>query len=215
MMQQMFLGLGGVSEKYWIVTLGGSGNDYGNGIAHDASGNVYATGYGNSDGPGGNDLIVSKYDKDGNKTSEQNYKNGSPDGLSIRWHDNGKKREEFFIRDGYKDKVVRWNDKGEILMEMSWSDINKKGNHKEYHENGAIKWEITFNEEKIISAQFSNLDGEIKILKNSDLNRALSYLGKKWTADDTIDQDCWRAAKSYKRGRFANGISDVFDESYW
>ena len=100
-------------------------------------------------------------------------------------------------------------------MEMSWSDINKKGNHKEYHENGAIKWEITFNEEKIISAQFSNLDGEIKILKNSDLNRALSYLGKDWTADDTIDQDCWRAAKSYKRGRFANGISDVFDERYW
>lgn len=67
MMQQMFLGLGGVSEKYWIITLGGSGNDYGNGIAHDASGNVYATGYGNSDGPGGNDLIVSKYDKDGNQ----------------------------------------------------------------------------------------------------------------------------------------------------
>ena len=67
MMQQMFLGLGGVSEKYWIITLGGSGNDYGLGVAHDGSGNVYATGYGNSDGPGGNDLIVSKYDKDGNQ----------------------------------------------------------------------------------------------------------------------------------------------------
>ena len=56
MMQQMFLGLGGVSEKYWIVTLGGSAADYGQGVAHDDSGNVYATGYTASDGPGGNDL---------------------------------------------------------------------------------------------------------------------------------------------------------------
>ena len=112
------------------------------------------------------------------------------------------------------DKVVRWNDKGEILMERIWSEINKKGNYKEYHKNGAIKCETTFNEEKIISAQFINLDGEIKTLKNSDLNRALSYLEKNWTADDTIDHDCWRVATSYKRSCFKHRFSDVFDNPY-
>ena len=67
MMQQMFLGLGGVSEKYWIITLGGSGSDYGLGVTHDGSGNVYAAGYTASDGPGANDILVTKYDKDGNQ----------------------------------------------------------------------------------------------------------------------------------------------------
>ncbi len=65
MMQQMFLGLGGVSEKYWIVTLGGSSADRGYGVTHDSSGNVYVAGMSASDGPGNNDLLVAKYDKDG------------------------------------------------------------------------------------------------------------------------------------------------------
>jgi len=56
-------GAGG--EAYWIATLGGASAEQGNGIAVDSSGNVYVAGRTLSQGAGGNDLLVAKYDTSG------------------------------------------------------------------------------------------------------------------------------------------------------
>jgi len=52
-------------ETYWINLLGGSGNDYGYGVATDSSNNIIVCGYTNSDGAGSDDLLVAKYNSSG------------------------------------------------------------------------------------------------------------------------------------------------------
>jgi uncharacterized delta-60 repeat protein len=50
----------------WQRVLGGSGNDFAIGIAVDSSGNAYITGYESSEGQGGADVLIAKYDTSGN-----------------------------------------------------------------------------------------------------------------------------------------------------
>lgn len=49
----------------WQRSLGGIGSDIANAVATDSSENVYVTGYTASQGAGGNDLLIAKYDSNG------------------------------------------------------------------------------------------------------------------------------------------------------
>jgi hypothetical protein len=63
-------------NKQWVQLIGGSGMDVGTGIAVDATGNSYISGYTQGDvggGPnaGGYDIVIAKYDTNGNKQWSQ------------------------------------------------------------------------------------------------------------------------------------------------
>jgi len=51
--------------SYWIALLGGSGEDYAIGVAVDSADNIIVVGTTTSDGAGGTDLLIAKYNSSG------------------------------------------------------------------------------------------------------------------------------------------------------
>ena len=45
-------------------------------------------------------------------TAEGYFQEGRPEGLWTRWHDNGQKREEFFIAEGECARAQHWDEDG-------------------------------------------------------------------------------------------------------
>ena len=51
--------------------------------------------------------------ENGRKWSEENWKDGVEDGLHVDWHENGQKRQETNYKDGERISEKWWNSKGE------------------------------------------------------------------------------------------------------
>ena len=58
--------------------------------------------------------LATRWHENGQKLVEGTFKDGKPDGLWTTWHDNGQKRGEVTYKDGKNDGLFTgWNSKGE------------------------------------------------------------------------------------------------------
>ena len=97
----------------------------------------------------------------GKRNWEVNFKDGKPDGLLRRWHENGQKEEEANFKDGKLERLRRiWHENGQKESEAIYKDHKLDGLNRAWHKNGQKKAEGNFKDGKRISAKYWNSKGE-------------------------------------------------------
>ncbi|MFX1366713.1 MAG: SBBP repeat-containing protein [Promethearchaeota archaeon] len=111
----------------WDKTWGGSDNYYGNGITVDSSGNVFITGYAYNYGAGTDrDIILLKYDKNGNQLWNETWGGSSSDyGYGIAVDDSGNifiTGITFSFRAGTDGDIIllKYDTNGNQLWKETW-----------------------------------------------------------------------------------------------
>ena len=86
----------------------------------------------------------------GKKQLEVNLKDGKPQGVYTRWHENGQKKEaEVNFKDGQKSGVqTLWGENGQKKSEGNYKDGKRQGVHTSWHENGQKEHEWNFKDGK-------------------------------------------------------------------
>ena len=107
------------------IAWGGIGRDKGTGIALDASGNIYITGYTLSFGAGSADAFIAKYDSAGNSLLNITWGGGSDDvGYGIALDDDGNiyitGYTLSFGRGGADAFIAKYDSSGNSLLNITW-----------------------------------------------------------------------------------------------
>ena len=106
--------------------------------------------------------VYSLYEN-GQKYSEDNYKDGKEDGLQEGWHENGRKWSEENWKDGKEDGLfASWHENGQKRAEGNWKDGNQDGLFVWWHENGQKKLEVNWKDGEEVegSRKYWNSKGE-------------------------------------------------------
>ena len=97
----------------------------------------------------------------GQKESEENYKDGERDGLSSWWYENGQKKEEGNFKDGKEDGLrTTWFENGRKKNEANFNDDYPNGVATFWYENGQKKGEMSHKDSILMSAEVWKPNGE-------------------------------------------------------
>ena len=76
--------------------------------------------------------VVTKYESNGQKQSETNYKDGVQEGLETSWFENGQKQSEASYKDGkISSLLILWDENGQKKNEENYKNGVFVGNLKE------------------------------------------------------------------------------------
>ena len=88
-------------------------------------------------------------EENGNMMSEENFKNGKPEGLQLRWHANGQKKSEVNYKDGKEDGLaVGWYEGGQKQGAVTYKDGKYDGLMRLLYKNGQKKSEVNYKDGK-------------------------------------------------------------------
>ena len=90
-----------------------------------------------------------KYYENGQKWSEENYKDGKLDGLSAEWYQDGQKKEEVFYENGKQDGLsIFWYENGRKKYEGNYKEGKQDGLETVWDGNGQKKSETNYKDGK-------------------------------------------------------------------
>jgi hypothetical protein len=109
----------------WYKTWGGSGSDSGYGVALDASGNAFITGYTRSYGAGSYDTFLLKYDSSGNLLWNKTWGgSGSDSGYGVALDDSGNAlitgETNSYGAGNSDDFLLKYDSSGNLLWYKTW-----------------------------------------------------------------------------------------------
>ena len=85
--------------------------------------------------------------ENGQKKSEENYRGGKRDRLSVEWYEHGQKWKEANYKDGELDGLwVNWNKNGQKKSEKNYKAGKLDGLWVRWHENGQKIGEWNFKD---------------------------------------------------------------------
>ena len=93
--------------------------------------------------------------ENGQKRSEENYKNGKKHGKHIVWYENGQIKEEInFIDDITEGKWTTWYENGQMKEEKTYKDGLWNGSFTKWDDNGQIAWEAHFIDDELVQGRW-------------------------------------------------------------
>ena len=105
------------------------------------------------------------WNRDGDKKSEDNFKEGIREGKYTSWFTYGKKNKKYecYYIDGYRNGTfIRWNSNEIKIREGKYKDGKEDGLWTFWYENGQKEKEDTYKDGKVISSKVWNEDGSVK-----------------------------------------------------
>ena len=110
---------------------------------------------------GKKDGLWTSWYENGQKESEETFKDWKRDGLEIHWYENEQKKSEGTLKDGeYVGLITEWYENGQKSYEGTIFDVQSI-HFAEWYENGQKKSEGTFKDEKFVSKKEWNEDGSV------------------------------------------------------
>jgi len=91
--------------------------------------------------------VKTTWHPNGQKASEETFRDGMPDGIAVFWHPNGRKKVEWAYHDGGKvvnGTYVHWYPNGQKQSEQTLRNGEMVGPFVAFHENGQKASETTF-----------------------------------------------------------------------
>jgi len=131
-----------VGSLLWAKTWSGSDGDAGSALAIDGSGNAYVTGYAGSSEAGPSDVILLKYDPNGNLLYQKTWGSGAFDyGYALALDGDGNVYitgcTESFGAGGHDIILLKYDSSGALLLQETWGgNGNDLGNALALDRNG-------------------------------------------------------------------------------